>query len=42
MYKQKAELELMGKNGRNFILNNFTREVGTNKYIALMKKMIKF
>lgn len=31
----------MGKNGRRFILENLTREVGTRKYVEVIKSVVK-
>jgi len=31
----------MGKNGRQFILNNLTREVGTKRYVDIIKSVMK-
>ena len=31
----------MGKNGRQFILDNLTREVGTQKYVDVIKSVVK-
>lgn len=33
--------EEMGKNAREFILNNLTKEVGTRKYVEVIKSIIK-
>lgn len=33
--------EEMGKNGRRFILENLTREVGTRKYVEVIKSVVK-
>lgn len=33
--------EEMGKNGRQFILENLTREVGTKKYVNVIKSVLK-
>ena len=30
----------MGKNGRQFILENLTREVGTRKYVEVIKSVV--
>ncbi len=30
-----------GKNGRQFVLNNLTREVGTQKYVDVIKSVVK-
>lgn len=31
----------MGRNGRQFILENLTREVGTQKYVEVIKSVVK-
>ena len=31
----------MGRNGRQFILENLTREVGTQKYVDVIKSVVK-
>ena len=31
----------LGKNGREFILNNLTRKIGTDKYVQVMKEVYK-
>ena len=31
----------MGKNGRNFILKNLTREIGTSKYVNVLRSVLK-
>ena len=33
--------DLMGKNGRQFILDNLTREIGTQKYIDVINSVVK-
>lgn len=39
MYKHKIHLHEMGENGRKYILKNLTREIGTDKYLKLMKEV---
>ena len=34
------ECDVMGKNGRELILRKFTREVGTRKYVDVIKSII--
>lgn len=36
----KDRCETMGKNAREFILNNLTKEVGTKKYVEIIKSVI--
>ncbi|MHB0999818.1 MAG: glycosyltransferase family 4 protein [Armatimonadota bacterium] len=38
LYENKSMRLAMGKHGREFILNNLTREVGTSKIIDIMQK----
>ena len=30
----------MGKNGRQFVMDNLTREVGTQKYVDVIKSVV--
>ena len=30
-----------GKNGRNFVMKNLTKEVGTKKYVDVIKSVVK-
>ena len=39
LYNNKKECMEMGKRGRSFILNNLTREVGTCKYVEVIKRI---
>jgi len=41
MYENRDENIQMGKNGRNYILNNLTKEIGTNKIISSLKAVTK-
>jgi glycosyltransferase involved in cell wall biosynthesis len=36
LFENSFEARLMGKNGRKYILNNLTREIGTSKYVRLL------
>lgn len=38
MYKNKTELSKIGANGRKYIIENLTREVGTEKWLECIKK----
>lgn len=38
---QIEKCEEMGKNARQFILDNLTKEVGTKKYIDIIKSVVK-
>lgn len=37
LYENSSEARLMGQNGRKYILNNLTREIGTSKYIEAIR-----
>lgn len=37
----KDKCEEMGKNARQFILNNLTKEVGSKKYVEIIKSVVK-
>ena len=37
LYDNKNKRIEMGKNGRNFILNNLTKDIGTSKYVEIVK-----
>lgn len=37
----RAECEIMGRNGRNVILTKFTKDVGTSKYVEIIKEVIR-
>lgn len=37
----REKCEEMGKNARQFILDNLTKEVGTKKYIDIIKSVVK-
>lgn len=41
LYKNKELCKEYGKNGRQFVLNNLTREIGTKKYVDLFKSLMK-
>lgn len=41
LYHDKARCEQLGRNGREFILKNLTRAVGTQKYVDVIKECIK-
>ena len=36
----REKCDIMGKNGRKLILQKFTREVGTQKYVDVIKNII--
>ena len=41
LYKNTELKEKMGKNGRQFILDNLTKEIGTSKYVEVVKSLLK-
>ncbi len=41
LYSNRVLCVEYGKNGRRFVLENLTREVGTQKYVDLMKSFEK-
>lgn len=41
LYHDRARCEQLGRNGREFILKNLTRSVGTQKYVDVIKEYIK-
>lgn len=41
LYHSPETCETMGKNGRKFIMENLTREIGTSKYVKVIEEVIK-
>jgi len=41
MYENRENLSEMGKNGREFILENLTKEKSTGKIIEIIKEVSK-
>lgn len=41
LYQDRARCEQLGRNGRDFILKNLTRAVGTQKYVDVIKSFEK-
>ncbi|MBQ8603069.1 MAG: glycosyltransferase family 4 protein [Bacteroides sp.] len=41
LYRDKERCQLLGRNGREFILKNLTRSVGTQKYVDVIKSFEK-
>ena len=39
--KHKEHCDEMGRNGREFVLKNLTKEVGTQKYVDVIKSVVK-
>lgn len=42
LYNDRDLCELMGRNGREYILNNLRRQIGTEKFINVIKTISKF
>lgn len=41
LYKNRELCKEMGRNGRQFVMDNLTREVGTQKYVDVIKSVCK-
>ncbi len=41
LYRNRALCQKYGENGRRFIMDNLTREVGTQKYVDVIKEVVK-
>ena len=41
LYNNRELAREMGKNGRTFVMENLTREVGTAKYVEVIKSVVK-
>ena len=41
LYNDREKAVQLGKNGRQFILENLTREIGTSKYVEVVKKVFE-
>lgn len=41
LYENREKAVEMGKNGRQFVMENLTREVGAGKYVEVLKSMMK-
>lgn len=41
LYNDKEKAVQLGKNGRKFIMENLTREIGTSKYVKVVKEVAK-
>ena len=39
LYENRENAVEMGKNGRKFIMDNLTREIGTSKYIDVLRSV---
>lgn len=39
--KNPSRCQEMGKNGRKFVINNLTKEVGSSKYVEIIKSVLK-
>lgn len=41
LYEKRSELHQMGENGRRYIMDNLTREIGTSKWVETIEKVGK-
>ncbi|MDC2648958.1 glycosyltransferase family 4 protein [Bacteroides ovatus] len=41
LYRNRELAKEMGRNGRQFVMDNLTREVGTHKYVDVIKSVVK-
>lgn len=41
LWKNRKQSIDMGRNGRKFVMNNLTREVGSEKYVEVLKSVVK-
>ena len=41
LYNERELCKKMGKNGRQFVMDNLTREIGTSKYVEVIKSLEK-
>lgn len=41
LYSDRKAAAEMGRNGRAFVMANLTREVGTQKYVEVIKSVVK-
>ena len=41
LYNDREKAVRLGKNGRQFIMENLTREIGTSKYVEVVKKVFE-
>ena len=41
LYKDRQLCEEYGRNGREFILKNLTRAIGTQKYVDIIKSVVE-
>ena len=41
LYENRELCKEYGRNGREFIMKNLTREVGTEKYVDVIKSVVK-
>jgi glycosyltransferase involved in cell wall biosynthesis len=41
LYNDRDLCHILGRNGRQFIMNNLTKEVGTKKYIDIVNSVLK-
>lgn len=41
LYNNREMAVEMGKNGRQFVMDNLTKEVGAGKYVEVLKSVVK-
>ena len=41
LYGDKEQCRQLGMNGRKFVINNLTREIGTSKYVRVVQELVK-
>ena len=41
LYQNREKAQQMGLNGREFVMKNLTKEVGTQKYVDVIKEVVK-
>lgn len=41
LYGDKAQCRQLGMNGRKFVMDNLTREIGTSKYVRVVQELVK-
>ena len=41
LYQNRGLCEEYGRNGRQFVMDNLTREVGTQKYVDVIKSVVE-
>ena len=41
LYGDKEQCRQLGMNGRKFVMDNLTREIGTSKYVRVVQELVK-